>query len=170
MRLIYKLNDEDLKEYFASALKNDPDVVKHHWRLRLLIPTSIVIVLIFTRPELKWTLTLVALAVIWLLGVELYIYPIYVKKITEHYMAPARMKIEKLTVDVTEEYTAVNKQRVKLIDYAVFPTVFVMLFEGGANVIIPNRALDNDINKLNELIALVDKQLFEKKEKSEDGK
>ncbi|MBR6958747.1 MAG: hypothetical protein IKH73_09930 [Erysipelotrichaceae bacterium] len=164
MKFKYTLEDDDLKEYYHYALKGDKQVRNFHIRLLLAGLAGGAAMVLFNKLNTTWILISVALIALWIGIVELVIFPVYLKKITESYLQKTKGGLKEMTVEVTETQTTVDGKKKFLIDCAVMPTLVVLVFKDGSNVIIPNRVLDNDINVLNQLTDTVEKQMYHQAE------
>lgn len=162
MKFTYTLEEDDLKEYYQEALKNDKQIRGFRWKLRIAGLVGGAAVLFFNKLDSKWLAVTLGLMVLWELIVDLILFPGYIKRVSKPMLEAARGTMQEMTLEVTDKFTSVDGRKKMIIDCAVFPTLVVLILSDKTNVIIPNRVLDNDVNVLNELVDTVEKQMMYK--------
>ena len=163
----YTLKIDDLKEYYLTAMQNDSEIIKFHWRLRLFIPVGIFLFLAFTARKV-WTWMIgIALVILWLVLADKVLFEKYKNTLLKKYLDPSKMNLTEMHIHLTEKSLYVNGKEQIVYDYAIFESMIVIILQNKTNILVPigifedTQKLETFMNKIRKLSPLYNDQISE---------
>ena len=142
--LKYTLKQDELREYYETALMNDAEINKFHWKLRLFVPVGILLFLaLAANTVLIWGIG-IALIVLWIIIADTVLFKKYKKVLIGKYTDPDKLKLSEMHVVLSGKNIFVNGIEQKVYDYALFEHMIVIIFQNKTNILVPERVFNNE--------------------------
>ena len=141
--LKYTLKQDELREYYETALMNDAEINKFHWKLRLFVPAGILLFLALAANTIViWGIGIV-LIVLWIIIADTVLFKKYKKVLIGKYTDPGKLKLSEMHVVLSDKNIFVNDTEQKVYDYALFEHMIVIIFQNKTNILVPERVFNN---------------------------
>ena len=142
--LKYTLKQDELREYYETALMNDAEINKFHWKLRLFVPAGILLFLALAANTIViWGIGIV-LIVLWIIIADTVLFKKYKKVLIGKYTDPGKLKLSEMHVVLSDKNIFVNGTEQKVYDYALFEHMIVIIFQNKTNILVPERVFNNE--------------------------
>ena len=137
--LKYTLKQDELREYYETALMNDAEINKFHWKLRLFVPAGILLFLALAANTIG-----IVLIVLWIIIADTVLFKKYKKVLIGKYTDPGKLKLSEMHVVLSDKNIFVNDTEQKVYDYALFEHMIVIIFQNKTNILVPERVFKSE--------------------------